>query len=175
MGFPPFLYSKTGWLKCSIVQKHQVSKLKTTLESHRTKSDKLTLTLKKSLFIENKLDSAAWRLWLSSSENIFNFKKPFEDVRLCWVCFYIKKHATIYIILPWKFEMWCRSLNLTPFCNLKRYFCQVRFVFSECHLSLLFKVTLMWLIEVKNVFLIIDHDVLDRLRYVWDIFNNVGL
>ena len=53
VGSPP-LYSKTGWLKRSkpyekFVQKHQVSKLKTTLESHRTKSDKVRLTLKKSL------------------------------------------------------------------------------------------------------------------------------
>ena len=37
-----------------------------------------------------------------------------------------------------------------------------------------FKATLMPLIEVQNVFPIINYDVLDRLEHVWDIFDTVG-
>ena len=123
VGFPPPTAKLVDWNILNhkeSLQKYRVSKLKTTLESHRTKSDKLKLTLKKSLFIENRLDSWAWRFWLSSSKNILNFKKTFGDAQVCWVSFYIDKHATICIILPWKFEIWCRSLNFTPFCKLKR-------------------------------------------------------
>ena len=37
-----------------------------------------------------------------------------------------------------------------------------------------FKVTLIWLFAVQNVFLTIHYDVSGRLGYVWDIFDTIG-
>ena len=48
------------------------------------------------------------------------------------------------------------------------------FFFRGWTLRNFFKVTLMSLFEIQNVFMIIKNDVLDRLGHGWDVFNTIA-